>query len=236
MIDPVLFNKHIRMLTCPRQCGRMFGEAIAPMGFDTFACGELFLDETDRSAFYVIQWPDLWTRFYRESGMLDRDPIVSELATRRTAFTWSDLRADRKFPKAGRAAIDLAATFGWHEGLVVPMPQSGSRFGLVSMAGNEVVTPETRDLLALLSVCLYSHVRTLVAREGCALPPAGLTPREIECIRLVANGKSDQGIAIALGISVSTAHEFVEKAKRKLKAKSRAELIAVAVSLAFIDL
>ena len=48
--------------------------------------------------------------------------------------------------------------------------------------------------------------------------------------------QNSQGIATALGISVSTAHEFVEKAKRKLKAKSRAELIAVAVSLAFIDL
>lgn len=117
----------------------------------------------------------------------------------------------------------------------MPLPKGGSRYGLVSMAGNRVVTAAERDYLGVVSVCLHSHVRTLVAREGFALPPVGLTQREIECVRLIAQGLSDNGIAKSLNIAASTAHEYAEKAKRKLKAKSRAELIAVAVSLGIID-
>jgi DNA-binding CsgD family transcriptional regulator len=78
-------------------------------------------------------------------------------------------------------------------------------------------------------------VRGLVPTHGFALPPAGLTAREIECVKRVATGLSDRGIAASLGIAQSTAHEHVENAKRKLKTRSRAEMIAVAASLALIE-
>jgi DNA-binding CsgD family transcriptional regulator len=75
-----------------------------------------------------------------------------------------------------------------------------------------------------------------VGREGFAAPPVGLTGREIECVRMVAQGFSDNAIAKALSIAPSTAHEFVEKAKRRLKTKSRAEMAAVAISLGIIEI
>jgi DNA-binding CsgD family transcriptional regulator len=234
--DLAAFNRQLRMLTTPQDCGRLFSGLIAEFGFDTFACGQLDLEHRERNAFYVIEWPERWTRFYTESGMLDRDPIVGELAARPATFTWTDLKADRKFSQVGREALALAASFGWNEGLVVPMPEGGSRFGLESMAGSRPVEPDLRDAIAVMSVCLYNHVRALVAREGCAIPPAGLTRREIECISLVARGQSDGRIAETLGIATSTAHEYVEKAKRKLKARSRAELLAIAVALAIVAL
>jgi DNA-binding CsgD family transcriptional regulator len=234
--DPVAFNLQLRALTTPRACGQAFGRIIADFGFDTFACGQIDLVNKARNAFYIIEWPERWTRFYTGSGMLDRDPVVGELAVRQAPFTWSDLRADRKFSQVGREALALAASFGWNEGLVVPMPEGDGRYGLVSMAGSAPIATAQRDLLALMGLCLYTHVRSLIARAGCALPPAGLTPREIECVALVAKGRSDQRIGETLGIATSTAHEYVEKAKRKLSARSRAELIAIAVALAIVDL
>jgi LuxR family transcriptional regulator, quorum-sensing system regulator BjaR1 len=234
--DPAAFNRQLRRLTTPQECGRVFGSLIADFGFDTFACGQVDLEHRERNAFYVIEWPERWTRFYTDSGLIERDPVVGELGARQVPFTWSDLKADRKFSQVGREALTLAASFGWTEGLVVPMPEGGNRFGLVSMAGSRLVDAEQRDLLAVMGVCLYTHVRTLVAREGCAIPPAGLTPREIECISLVAQGHPDRRIADKLGIAASTAHEHVEKAKRKLKARSRGELLAIAVALAIVEL
>lgn len=215
----------------------MFRASIEPYGFDTFACGEVDLADRDRAVFYIIDWPDAWTRFYVGSGMIDRDPLVDGLATRREPFTWSDLRADRTMARVGRVAIDAAAAAGWVEGLVVPLPTIGTRAGLVSLAGHrEIHEPELRDYLCLIAVCLHTHVRTLVSRHGFALPPMGLTEREIASLRLVARGQSDAAIAKALGVAVSTAHEFVEKAKRRLKAKTRAELVATAASFGIIDI
>lgn len=219
------------------ECCSLFRSAIARHGFTTFACGELDLRDHERNVFYIIDWTEAWTRFYTASGLINRDPVVGALAGRRSPFTWSDLRADRTFPKVGREALDLAAKEGWTEGLAVPLPQGPNRMGLVSMAGHRLVTdPAITAYLTLISICLHSHARTLIAREGCALPPVGLTDREIACLRLVARGYSDRAIAQDLGIAVSTAHEFVEKAKHRLKVRSRPELVAVAASLGIIDL
>ncbi|MBS0479356.1 MAG: LuxR family transcriptional regulator [Proteobacteria bacterium] len=231
------FNACLRRLATPAECAALFAKAIAPLGFDTFASGEVDLQDRSRSSFHIINWPDSWAKFYRESGLIDRDPIVEGLAHRTSAFTWSDLRADRSFSRLGTHALDLAAAAGWSEGFVVPLPQASGRIGLVSLAGNRDCTdPDERHYLTLISICLHSYVRTLVGRHGFALPPAGLTPRELEAVRLVARGMSDLAIGQTLGIADSTAHEFVEKAKRKMKVRSRAELAALAAALAIVDL
>lgn len=235
--DASAFNTELRRLDSPAACGSLFRATIQPHGFDIFACGEVDLADRDRTVFYIIDWPDAWTRFYVGTGMIDRDPLVDALATRREPFTWSDLRADRAMARAGRAALDGAAAAGWVDGLVVPMPTIGTRAGLVSMVGHrEIADPALRAYLCLISTCLHSHVRTLVARCGFALPPMGLTEREISSLRLVARGKSDAAIASELGVAVSTAHEFVEKAKRRLKARTRAEMVATATSFGIIDI
>jgi DNA-binding CsgD family transcriptional regulator len=236
-IDAFAFNLQVRRLATPAACAALFRAAIAPFGFDTFACGELDLRDRDRTAFYIIDWPEAWQRFYVGSGMINRDPLVDALATRSEPFTWSDLRADRKLAKAGREALDLVAAEGWTEGLAVPIPRSRNRVGMISMVGHVPITdPGVVAYLSLISICLHGHVRTLLAKEGFAMPPAGLSEREMACLPLVACGLSDKAIAERLGVAASTAHEFVEKAKRRLKVKSRPELVAVAVSLGIVDL
>jgi len=231
------FNEALRALKTPQDCGALFADAIAPFGFDTFASGEVDLDHRERSAFHVIGWPEAWRRFYIQSGLINRDPIVTELRRRTTPFTWTDLRADRLLSKLGTEALDLAARAGWTEGFVVPMPQSSGRIALVSAAGHRNITDrDERDYLTLICICFHSYVRTLVGRCGFAMPPAGLTEREVSSLKLVALGKSDAAIASELGVAVSTAHEFVEKAKRRLGVHSRAELVALAAALGLIDI
>jgi DNA-binding CsgD family transcriptional regulator len=57
----------------------------------------------------------------------------------------------------------------------------------------------------------------------------------VECVRLVAQGLSDNAIARTLAIAPSTAHEFVEKAKLRLKTRTRVEMVAIAAALGIID-
>ena len=237
MLDAARFNAQLRELRTPAECGVFFADAIAAFGFDTFACGEVDFVHSERSAFHVICWPEAWKRFYIDSGLMERDPIVEELRCRTQAYTWSDLRADRTLSRLGSEALNRIAAAGWTEGLAVPLPQSGGRIGLVSMAGHRNFTdPEERAYLTLISLCLHGYVRTLVRQHGFAVPPAGLTEREIACIRLVAHGRADGEIARELGIAASTAHEFVEKAKHRLHVRSRAELAAVATAIGLVDL
>ena len=52
----------------------------------------------------------------------------------------------------------------------------------------------------------------------------GLTPRETEVARLLAEGRTNAGVAAALSISQHTARHHTEKVFRKLGVSSRAEV------------
>jgi DNA-binding CsgD family transcriptional regulator len=62
-------------------------------------------------------------------------------------------------------------------------------------------------------------------REG----PAGLTPREVEVLRLLAQGQSNKEIAARLVISPKTAGNHIEHIYSKIDASSRATASLFAV-------
>ncbi len=79
----------------------------------------------------------------------------------------------------------------------------------------------------------------LVAMAGAAAPteqdPA-FTPRELEVLRLVAEGASNKAIARRLGISVHTAKFHVGSLLDKLDATGRTDAVAQAARLGVIQL
>lgn len=236
MLDAYGFHVRLRRLRTLDSSVALFRSAIRAAGLDSFACGELDLAQRARTVYYVIDWPDKWRRFYMESGLVQRDPVVESLAYRQEAFTWSNLRRDRRLGKVGREGLALVATFGWSEGLVVPIPSIGRRVGLVSLVGGvKEPSAEVRGYLTLISLMFYYHIRLMVTHQGFATAPIGLTEREIDCVRLAAQGLSDKAIAARLGIATSTTHEYIEKAKRRLLTRTRTHMVAVAVALGIID-
>ena len=52
-----------------------------------------------------------------------------------------------------------------------------------------------------------------------------LTPRQRDCVALVAQGKSDWEIGQLLGISESTVHKHIEDAKRRFGVSTRIQLV-----------
>jgi LuxR family quorum-sensing system transcriptional regulator CciR len=52
-----------------------------------------------------------------------------------------------------------------------------------------------------------------------------LTPRQRDCVVLVAQGKSDWEIGQLLGISESTVHKHIEDAKRRFAVSTRIQLV-----------
>jgi DNA-binding NarL/FixJ family response regulator len=75
--------------------------------------------------------------------------------------------------------------------------------------------------------------RALVAELTSRRAAGPLTGREVEVLRLVADGLSDREIATRLVVSPHTAHRHVANIRRKLDQPSRA---AAAVSATRLDL
>ena len=69
--------------------------------------------------------------------------------------------------------------------------------------------------------------RKACARAQAHEPPRGpqLTPRQRDCVVLVAQGKSDWEIGQLLGISESTVHKHIEDAKRRFGVSTRIQLV-----------
>jgi DNA-binding CsgD family transcriptional regulator len=127
--------------------------------------------------------------------------------------------------------LRAAAEHGWARGLAVPVARGGARFGLVTLIGRgQEFEQSQRTFLCLISECLLTRIRSLEA-EADYVAPAGMSRREIEAARLVALGFSDEEIGAKLGISASTAHKHVERARSRLKARTRAHMAALCVSL-----
>jgi DNA-binding CsgD family transcriptional regulator len=202
---------------------------------DTFTCGEIDLVNRKRMVFHAMEWPDRWRNYYFQSGMIEHDPVVGALDQEPGAFTWTELRGRRGLSAAGTDALTKIAAEGWTDGLVVPLHRSGSHYGIVSLVVNEhYLDKQQKTDLTSVSLVFHDRMRHHVPRQGFPVPPAGLTPREIECVKLIARGLSDLRAGEALGISGATVHEHAERAKRKLDARNRAELVALATAFAII--
>jgi DNA-binding NarL/FixJ family response regulator len=75
-------------------------------------------------------------------------------------------------------------------------------------------------------------------------PPTGkkqadgllVSPREIDVLRLLANGKSNKEVASELGISIRTAETHRGHLMRKLNCKSFSELVRLAIRRKLVDL
>jgi LuxR family transcriptional regulator, quorum-sensing system regulator BjaR1 len=214
-----------------------FRAALTPLGIDTFSAGEVDTAHRSRVVFAVVDWPESWQRFYFSSSLLQRDPVVENLGLYGgRPFTWAELRADRRLAQVGTEALDLIAEAGWRDGLVVPLHRAGTHYGIVSAVARDIIPDAHRQVMVPLCLAFHSVIGPLARQDGFAMPPAGLTPREIDALALIVKGKSDRQIGEALGISMSTAHEHVERAKRRLATHTRAELAAVAVALGIVSM
>ena len=215
----------------------LFSRFVSNFHIDTFSSGEVDIANRKRAVFHAMEWPDRWRQFYFQSGVLEHDPVVEALGYMEAAFTWEELRVRRGLTIAGTEALNKIAAEGWVDGLVVPIHRAGTHFGLISLVTlDHKIALDEKALLTSVSLIFHDRLRSLVPREGFRIPPAGLTPREIECIRLIAEGLSDIRAGDVLGIRASTVHEHAERAKFKLGARNRAELASLAIAYGIIAL
>ncbi|TIU20908.1 MAG: LuxR family transcriptional regulator, partial [Mesorhizobium sp.] len=95
------------------------------------------------------------------------------------------------------------------------------RFAALTFASNEAHPPLLRSLtryekaMQLVAINVHIHARRRLA-EDCVVDGITLTPREFECLKWAACGKSAWDISQILGVSKRTVTFHQENAKAKL--------------------
>lgn len=190
--------------------------------------------------------PDSMIDLWRNAGYYQMDPVMRVANSRTVPFSWSyfentrspltPILDDRARPVA-KYLHDTRLTIG----VTVPI-----RYGNGSLATftGIYVDPEQdfhRDLeqhlseIGLAAYMFHNFAMPRLCPATGAPAPVRLTRREVECLRLSAQGYSAKQIAAKLGRSLGTATLHLQNATRKLGARNRTHAVSLAVQNHLID-
>lgn len=114
--------------------------------------------------------------------------------------------------------------------LCLPVYNDAGRGALFFAASRE---EETGFHAGLHLYALYIFAR-VSALSRPRLPAAALAPREIDCLRWSAAGKTSGEIAAILGVSENTVNSYLAAAAQKLNAVNRVQTVAQAIRLGLL--
>jgi LuxR family quorum-sensing system transcriptional regulator CciR len=167
------------------------------------------------------------------------DAILATAAGTYVPFLWSDIPRLIALSDLQRERLNEAVAAGIGAAVSVPIhrpspaaePGSYSRFGGVCsfLMRNGMPLPleslAAAHYVAGLAFDAVERLRHAIAPAAFGLQAPRLTPRQRDCVVLVARGKSDWEIGRLLGISESTVHKHIEDAKRRFSVSTRIQLV-----------
>jgi len=211
------------------------------LGFEHFAIvehvdlSEMSLDygHMERGEFIgLTDVPDDWFSAYVDEGLIAVDPVIAASKRTEDGFAWRDIPAMIDWNPDHEAFRLRAAEFGICDGYSVPGIIGGEVRGTCSFAiGPDRDFPQVAPaMVELVGRYAFEAARELVlrARMGQAAS-VRLSPRQVECIELIALGKTDWEIAKILGLSEATVKEYVDDARRRYGVSKRVQLVLKAV-------
>ena len=130
-----------------------------------------------------------------------------------------------------RELFEEAASFGIRCGFTVPVHDSKGSVAAVTFAADERRPHFERSIkkraqvLQLMAIYFHAHARRkLLAHDP--INGVALSPREIECLKWAAQGKSTWETGRILGISRHTVAFHLDNAKSKLGVRSTVQAVA----------
>ncbi len=185
----------------------------------------------------VGAFPASWMDRYFTQGYAHIDPIVLRSKRDPAPFLWSE---SVPFARSEHSAIvgrmfGEACEFNLKAGFVVPMTTVDGDVIAMSLGGEAAdVAPAAHEMIAMIGAFAIGRAIELRGIER-KRRLAGLTEREIECLKWAADGKTEWEISSILKISEHTADKHLANARRKLGAANRAQAVANAIRWGLIS-
>jgi len=119
-------------------------------------------------------------------------------------------------------------------GIAFPVYADRGQIGLVVFSGPDIAVDD-QTLCSTHGRCfsLFAAATSLRPAESGGMPP--ISKRELECLKLTANGFTSEAIAEQLGLSVHTANQYLTNSAQKLDAVNRTHAVAKALRMRLID-
>lgn len=172
---------------------------------------------------------------YQERSFAGVDPTVSHCQTSNQPLVWHE----QMYGRDSHEMMEEARKYGLGHGLSLPVHEGSKIVSMLSLGRDRAFESEaekSRVLVAgnVLAHCLHVASENLILPNALAKRRPHLSPREQECFKLIALGKSNWDIGQLLHISEASVAFHVQNVLRKLHVSTRTQAVAIGVALGMI--
>ena len=184
----------------------------------------------------LCDWPVEWLERYVARNYVDHDPVVSHMKHLQAPFQWRDAAEEIRVDRGGEAVMGDAGEFKLRDGLAFPLVTLDGQIVMVSLGGDQIeLSGAEFGMISLVSTYAVGRAMQLHTMPGRTIDHVELSPRERECLKWAAVGKSEWEISQILGISEHTSEKHLLNAKSKLGAVNRVQAVAEAIRRGYIS-
>jgi LuxR family quorum sensing-dependent transcriptional regulator len=183
----------------------------------------------------LCDWPVEWLERYVARNYVDHDPVVSRMKQLQAPFQWRDAAEEIRIDRGGEVVMGDAGEFKLKDGLAFPLVTLDGQIVMVSLGGEQIEMSGLEfGMISLVATFAIARAMQLHSMPGSTIEHVDLTPRERECMKWAAAGKSEWEISQILGISEHTSEKHLLNAKQKLGAVNRVQAVAEAIRRGYI--
>ena len=203
-----------------------------------FATFQFIQSRPDQHAnpFVRTTYPEKWVSHYLQHNLMHSDPVVRHSLHSKKPFFWSEV----KLTNDETLMMQQALSFGLSPfGYSVPTIDVGPYKGLFSINANkdaagdwEKTVIQDEILWRELALKLHKMAREEVDPDNDYTHH--FSKREMECLYLIADGKTYGEVASILGISEHTVRGYFRSLRLKLNCSTLAQVVAKAKTLKLI--
>lgn len=244
LADVQTFVREVREAPDLDSVDSLLADASGEFGFDHYG-----LTHSERAGYnaaptYLTNFPAEWVSLVQSSHLYIHDPVLMACERSAAAFSWEDLpHILRRLTNKQKDFMTEARRAGLAEGFTVPLHIPGEASGVCSFAtsGKRPLPRNALPAAQYLSCFAFEAVRNLLVTKPALSETERvprLTQRQLDCVVLVARGKSDWVAGKLLDLSPETVRMHVNLAKARFGVSSRAELVVRALyygQLSFAD-
>jgi DNA-binding CsgD family transcriptional regulator len=221
------------------QLSEVIGGAIRQFGFRWFALvddGDLC--ERSSGCLMLTNYPSSWVDEVISARLYRDDPVHAASIRSPTGLCWERIPEVIAPTRKQFSVLERGRAHGLTAGYTVPFRIPGERGAFFSVAGpkDRPFTYTEAITAQLIGGIAFQKGRALVKGRAVKARGAPLSPRQIDCLRLIAAGKTEWEIGKILGLSPSTVHEYVEGARRRYGVKTRSQLVLAAARDGYVSL
>jgi LuxR family quorum sensing-dependent transcriptional regulator len=179
-----------------------------------------------------------WEAHYQGHGYARHDAVLREMLVTGEPLFWSDLPTRGPVAADGQKVLEEAKSFGLQEGFATPIFNLDGSISTILLMGENIESqnPDVRAAAHLLSLyygSIGARLHRSVRRNSV---PRHLTPRQLECLKWVREGKSSTDIGDILGLSGYTVDEHLAAACARLGVRSRVQAVVEAALDGLLEL